>query len=100
MSRRPRATRSYIAALEECGLEVTVLDADERYPDSVFIEDTAVVTDRCAIVTNPERQNRRGEVHEVEKALSRSYGNVERIIDPGTWTEVTFSRSGITSTSV
>jgi dimethylargininase len=76
--------RSYVAALEGCGLEVTMLDADDRYPDSVFVEDTAVVTDRCAIVTNPGAAQRRGEVHEVEKALVDLYGNVEYITDPGT----------------
>ena len=74
----------YVGALERCGLEVTVLDADERYPDSVFIEDTAVVTDRCAIVANPGAAGRRGEVHEVEEVLSGLYKNVERIISPGT----------------
>jgi dimethylargininase len=74
----------YVAALEGCGLEVTVLDADERYPDSVFVEDTAIVTHRCAIVTNPGAVERRGEVYEVEKALTGLYGDVERITDPGT----------------
>jgi dimethylargininase len=62
--------RSYVAALEDCGLEVIMLEADERYPDSVFVEDTAVVTDRCAIVTNPGVEERKGEVHEVEKMLA------------------------------
>ncbi len=76
--------RSYVAALKDCGLEVIMLDPDERYPDSVFVEDTAVVTDRCAIVTNPGAAKRRGEVHEVENALTALYGNVERITDPGT----------------
>ncbi len=74
----------YVGALERCGLEVTELGADERYPDSVFIEDTAVVTDRCAIVANPGAERRRGEVHEVEAALSRLYENVGRIVGPGT----------------
>jgi dimethylargininase len=74
----------YVGALERCGLEVTVLDADERYPDSVFIEDTAVVTDRCAIVANPGAASRRGEVHEVQEVLSGHYENVERIVTPGT----------------
>jgi dimethylargininase len=75
---------SYVGALERCGLEVTVLAADERYPDSVFIEDTAVVTDRCAIVANPGAAVRRGEVHEVEEALSGLYESVEHIVSPGT----------------
>ena len=74
----------YVGALERCGLKVTALDADERYPDSVFIEDTAVVTGRCAIVANPGAERRRGEVHEVEEALSGHYENVERIVSPGT----------------
>jgi dimethylargininase len=74
----------YIQALEECGLEVTALDADEKYPDSVFIEDTAVVTARCAILARPGADSRRGEVHSVEEGLSECYENIERIIDPGT----------------
>jgi dimethylargininase len=74
----------YVGALEGCGLEVTVLGADDRYPDSVFIEDTAVVTDRCAIVANPGAERRRGEVRAVEETLSRLYENVERIASPGT----------------
>jgi dimethylargininase len=74
----------YVDALERCGLKVSALDADERYPDSVFVEDTAVVTDRCAIVANPGASDRRGEVHEVEEVLSGLYENVERIVSPGT----------------
>jgi dimethylargininase len=74
----------YIQALEKCGLEVTSLDADEKYPDSVFIEDTAVVTARCAILARPGADSRRGEVHCVEQVLSGCYENIERIVDPGT----------------
>jgi dimethylargininase len=76
--------RSYVAALEDCGLQVILLDSDERYPDSVFVEDTAVVTERCAIVTNPGALERRGEVREVGKALVDLYGDVEQIRAPGT----------------
>jgi dimethylargininase len=74
----------YVGALEGCGLKLMVLCADERYPDSIFVEDTAVVTDRCAVVTNPGAERRRGEVYEVEKALSGLYENVERINGLGT----------------
>jgi dimethylargininase len=34
---------AYCAALERCGLTLKRLDADERYPDSTFVEDTAVI---------------------------------------------------------
>ena len=73
----------YIRALQECGLKVTALDADEQHPDSVFIEDTAVVTARCAILARPGVESRRGEVHGVEEVLSGCYENIERIVDPG-----------------
>jgi dimethylargininase len=74
----------YVEALEKCGLEVTALDADERFPDSVFVEDTALATDRCAIVARPGAESRRAEVLGVEEALAGLYENVERVADPGT----------------
>ncbi len=43
----------YIEALKECGLEVTILPADENFPDSTFVEDAALMTPHCAILTNP-----------------------------------------------
>lgn len=73
----------YVGALQRCGLDVRVLEADERYPDSVFVEDTAVVTDRCAVIANPGAASRRGEVPEIENVLSEIYGDVERIVGPG-----------------
>lgn len=74
----------YVEALEKCGLEVVSLAADDGYPDSVFVEDTAVVTDRCAVLANPGAERRRGEVPAVEEALSGLYEKVERIVYPGT----------------
>jgi dimethylargininase len=74
----------YVEALRECGLEVTILEADERYPDSVFIEDTAVLTPRCAVITNPGAASRRGEIARVAEAIQQHYATVERIRPPGT----------------
>lgn len=74
----------YVGALEACGLEVVVLDADDEFPDSVFVEDTAVVTDRCAILARPGAESRRGEVRAVESVLSGLYGDVECVEAPGT----------------
>lgn len=64
---------AYIAAMKSCGVEVMVLEADERYPDSCFVEDPAVVTERCAIVTNPGAASRNGEKEEIVSALSCYY---------------------------
>ncbi len=75
---------NYVKALEKCGLEVVVLDADNRYPDSVFVEDTAVVTGHCAIITNPGAPSRKGEEIEIREALKEFYSDIETIKAPGT----------------
>ncbi len=75
--------KDYINALKECGLEVTVLDACEEYPDSCFVEDVALMTPHCAILTNPGAPSRRGEVEYIEKAVRSFYENVEKIASPG-----------------
>ena len=75
---------AYIAALQSCGLDVVVLEADERYPDSVFVEDPAIVTDRFAVVTRPGAPSRRGEVDGIISALQSFYPHLERIHAPGT----------------
>ena len=40
------------------------MEADERYPDSCFVEDPAVVMERCAVITNPATDSRNGEKHD------------------------------------
>ena len=52
---------AYIEALKKCSVDVTILPADENYPDSCFVEDPAVLTERCAIITNPGAASRNGE---------------------------------------
>jgi len=74
----------YVEALKQCGLEVTVLEADERYPDSTFVEDTAVLTEKCAVITNPGAESRNGEIVEMKEAVARFYGELEYIQYPGT----------------
>ena len=49
--------RSYIDALRQCGLEVIVLDADARFPDAPFVEDTAVLGRDFAVILNKENKN-------------------------------------------
>lgn len=75
---------AYIRALESCGLEVIVLPPDNDYPDSTFVEDTALVTPVCAIIMRPGAISRRGETRAIEKALTNFYTNIERVVSPGT----------------
>jgi len=74
----------YIKALKYCGLEVTVLPADERYPDSAFVEDTALLTPHCAVLTNPGAESRKGEVAIIRDTIADCYKRVETIKPPGT----------------
>ncbi len=75
---------AYCAALEQCGLKLVRLEADQRYPDSTFIEDAALVTERGAILTRPGAPSRTGEVAGARKALAQFYSTVSSIHDPGT----------------
>jgi len=61
--------QNYIDALISCGLEVIVLPPDENFPDSTFVEDTALLTPSCAIITNPGATSRKGEIIEMKKVL-------------------------------
>lgn len=75
---------AYIDALQACGLEVIILDADSEFPDSVFIEDTASLTPQCAIICNPGAPSRRGEILKIGETISKYYDKVEYIKPPGT----------------
>lgn len=63
----------YVATLRELGLEVTDLEGDERFPDSCFVEDPAVVMAECAVITNPATDSRNGEKHEIIKTIKKFY---------------------------
>ena len=76
----------YIAALKQCDVDVTVLEADERYPDSCFVEDPALITRKCAIITNPGAASRNGEKNEIIGAVKKFFSDdqIEYIQSPGT----------------
>ena len=78
-----RQHSDYVRALEICGLETIVLDADERHPDSVFVEDTALLTPSCAIITRPGAQPRRGETEGIKPAIECCFETVYEIVEPG-----------------
>ncbi len=76
--------RDYILALKKCGLEVTILEADEDFPDSCFIEDVALLTPHCCIITRPGAPSRLGEIVGIKDVLDRFYSCIEKIESPGT----------------
>ena len=75
---------AYIQALKDCGLDVTVLDPDENFPDSTFVEDVCLITPRCAIITRPGAASRRDETLGIERTVQSLGRPVERIQGPGT----------------
>jgi dimethylargininase len=75
--------KQYEDALRSLGMNVVTLDAEADLPDSVFVEDVALVLDDCAIMLNPGAPFRRPEVASVEKALA-PYREIFRIQPPGT----------------
>lgn len=74
----------YCDALRECGLTIMTLDADLNYPDSTFVEDTAVLTPRSAILTRPGARSREGEVVAMRQTISRFFPATAEIAAPGT----------------
>ncbi|MEG0133180.1 MAG: arginine deiminase family protein [Clostridium sp.] len=76
----------YIDTLKKCGVEVTVLEANEEFPDSCFVEDVALCTRKCVIITRPGAISRRNEVlqPDMQKALENFFDKIEYIRDPGT----------------
>ena len=110
-ARALRQHAAYCEALERCGLKLTRLEADERYPDSTFVEDTAVLVQKPAreqglarldlleqdqalpngrasaivcILTRPGAASRAGEVESIKDVLSQSCPRMHSIQEPGT----------------
>ena len=77
---------TYIEALKKTGVEVTVLPPSDEYPDSCFVEDDAVLTRACAIITNPGASTRKGEIEAMIPVIRQFYpeDKIEYIKAPGT----------------
>ncbi|MEZ5332513.1 MAG: arginine deiminase family protein [Thermoanaerobaculia bacterium] len=76
--------RAYCAALVELGVELVELPADPDFPDSTFVEDTAVVTAAGAIVTRPGAASRQGETAAIAEVLAGMGIETREIVEPGT----------------
>jgi dimethylargininase len=71
--------RAYVAALRAAGVDVTVLPALEAFPDSVFVEDPALVFTSAAILLNPGAPSRQGEVQALAPALEGRFPRMLRL---------------------
>lgn len=75
--------KAYCETLKNLGVNLIILEKDPDFPDSAFVEDTAVVNEKGAVITRPGDTRRRGEEKKIEKVLSK-YRDIERIKKPGT----------------
>ena len=74
-----RQHETYIRALEDAGLAVVVLPEDDRFPDSVFVEDTALCFPGFAVVCRPGAASRSGEEDSTREALSTWYSDIHEL---------------------
>ena len=74
---------AYEAVLQSLGCTLRHVATAHDLPDSVFVEDAAIVLDELAIVTRPGAVSRRPECHGVSAVLS-DYRRLQSIVEPGT----------------
>jgi dimethylargininase len=83
MERARAQHAAYEKALTDMGCAVKRLAAGDEMPDSVFIEDMAVVLNEVAVIARPGAESRRGEIQAVLLAV-QPYRPLLRIEPPGT----------------
>ncbi len=83
VARAEQQHAAYEALLRTIGVRVERVAPAPAHPDSVFIEDTAVVFDELAVLTRPGAASRRGELPAVRAALV-AHRPLAEIRAPGT----------------
>jgi len=73
--------QAYIAALRAAGVRVTVLDALEQFPDSIFVEDPALVFSQAALLLRPGAPSRMAEARELSSTLAARFPEVLQLSD-------------------
>ncbi|HTU64411.1 MAG TPA: arginine deiminase family protein [Steroidobacteraceae bacterium] len=73
--------RAYVGALRAAGAQVMVLPPLEAFPDSVFVEDPALVFAAGAIRLRPGAPSRRDEARELAPALEARFPRVLTLSD-------------------
>lgn len=74
---------AYVAALRGLGLDVSVLELNDGYPDSIFVEDPALAFSEGAIVLNLSAATRAGEAELIAPELESRFERVLQMQGPG-----------------
>jgi dimethylargininase len=75
--------RAYEKLLIKLGCTLIELPSEDRLPDSVFVEDTAVIFDGFAVITRPGAASRRPETPTIAAVLE-PYMELHEVVAPGT----------------
>ncbi|WP_409468253.1 dimethylargininase [Streptomyces sp. HC307] len=75
---------AYVEALRTHGWEIIEVDPADDCPDSVFVEDTAVMYKNVALIARPGAESRRDETAGVEEVVARLGCSVNWVWEPGT----------------
>jgi dimethylargininase len=75
---------AYALALERAGARLIRLEPDPAYPDSTFVEDTAVLGDSFVVLARPGAPSRRGEIASMRPVLEPFAARTHVIEEPGT----------------
>jgi dimethylargininase len=73
--------QAYLAAMRAAGVKVTVLPALEQFPDSIFVEDPALVFTQAAIQLRPGAPSRMAEAQELADTLAARFPSVLQLTD-------------------
>jgi dimethylargininase len=74
---------AYVSALQSLGVSVDILPSSEAFPDSIFVEDPALVFTQGAIILNLAAPSRAGETTLIEPDLNHHFKRVLRMNGPG-----------------
>ena len=67
---------NYINSIEEAGLNIILLERLEQYPDSIFVEDPALIFKNNIIVLNPSDVTRNGEAKIIKNEISKYFEKI------------------------
>ena len=74
----------YCRLLQELGADLEQLPVLHQHPDSVFVEDCALILDEAVLITRPGAASRRGETLDVAECMRGYRQEVTTMAPPGT----------------
>lgn len=75
--------KKYRIELYKLGYQPIILPPEEKYPDSVFVEDPAIIAKNTLVIARLAKKERRGEESLLKKALAPYFNDIQRIEEPG-----------------